>query len=49
MDQGNDLIGTNPLIGGCLIGPRETGAEKDHWIDMTQSPRKAVACWHTLR
>ncbi|KAI4463434.1 synaptotagmin [Holotrichia oblita] len=49
MDQGNDLIGTNPLIGGCLIGPKESGAEKDHWIDMTQSPRKAVACWHTLR
>lgn len=49
MDQENDLIGTNPLIGGCLIGPKETGAEKEHWIEMTQSPRKAVAYWHTLR
>lgn len=49
MDQGNDLIGSNPLLGCCVIGPRENGAEKDHWYDMTQSPRKAVASWHTLR
>ncbi|KAF5285001.1 hypothetical protein FQR65_LT02313 [Abscondita terminalis] len=49
IDQGNDLIASNPLIGCCLIGPRESGPEKDHWQDMMQSPRKAVACWHTLR
>ncbi|KAJ8949692.1 hypothetical protein NQ314_008155, partial [Rhamnusium bicolor] len=48
-DQGNDLIGNNPLVGTCIIGPKETGPEKDHWIDMTQSPRKAIACWHTVR
>lgn len=49
MDQANDLIGNNPLVGCCVIGPKETGPERDHWIDMTQSPRKAVACWHTMR
>lgn len=49
MDQGNDLIGNNPLIGCCIIGPRQSGPERDHWIDMTQSPRKAIACWHTVR
>ncbi|PNF39650.1 hypothetical protein B7P43_G05637 [Cryptotermes secundus] len=49
MDQGNDLIGNNPLLGSCLIGPEEEGPELDHWCDMTQSPRKAVAMWHTLR
>ncbi|KAB0798857.1 hypothetical protein PPYR_06737 [Photinus pyralis] len=49
IDQGSDLISNNPLIGCCLIGSRESGAEKDHWQDMMQSPRKAVACWHTLR
>lgn len=48
-DQGNDLIGNNPLIGYSLLGPKESGPEKDHWIDMTQSPRKAIACWHTIR
>ncbi|XP_018322417.1 synaptotagmin-5 isoform X2 [Agrilus planipennis] len=49
IDQGNDLIASNPLIGCCIIGPHESGPERDHWKDMMQSPRKAVACWHTLR
>ncbi|XP_047112001.1 synaptotagmin-5, partial [Schistocerca piceifrons] len=49
MDQGNDLIGHTPLLGCCVIGPQEEGPEQDHWRDMTQSPRKAVAMWHTLR
>ncbi|CAG9860369.1 unnamed protein product [Phyllotreta striolata] len=48
-DQGTDIIVNNILIGICTIGPKETGPEKDHWIDMTQSPRKAIACWHTIR
>ncbi|XP_071056275.1 synaptotagmin-5 isoform X2 [Onthophagus taurus] len=48
-DQTNDLISNNPaLLGCCVIGPKETGPERDHWIDMTQN-RKSVACWHTLR
>ncbi|XP_068082352.1 synaptotagmin-5 [Anabrus simplex] len=49
MDQGNDLIGSNPLLGCSIIGLHEGGAERDHWSDMMQSPRKAVAMWHTLR
>jgi hypothetical protein len=49
IDQANDLIGNNPLLGSCIIGPEEEGPEQDHWCDMTQSPRKAVAMWHTLR
>lgn len=49
MDQANDLIGSNPLIGCCVVGPKESGPERDHWLDMIQSPRKAVACWHTMR
>ncbi|CAH1111363.1 unnamed protein product [Psylliodes chrysocephalus] len=48
-DQGTDIIVNNILIGICTIGPKESGPEKDHWIDMTQSPRKAIACWHTVR
>jgi hypothetical protein len=49
MDQGNDLIGKNPLLGSCTIGPEEEGRERGHWCDMKQCPRKAVAMWHTLR
>jgi hypothetical protein len=49
MDQGNDLIGGNPLLGSCINGPEEEGRERDHWCELTQCPRKAVAMWHTLR
>ncbi|EEB18238.1 synaptotagmin-6, putative [Pediculus humanus corporis] len=49
LDQGNDLIGHNPLLGCCLVGPGEIGTERDHWIEMMNSPRKAIAMWHTLR
>ncbi|KAL0268764.1 UNVERIFIED_CONTAM: hypothetical protein PYX00_010581 [Menopon gallinae] len=49
LDQGTDLIGHNPLLGCCLIGPNEEGSERDHWLEMTSSPRKTVAMWHTLR
>uniref|UniRef100_A0A1B6D1G6 C2 domain-containing protein n=2 Tax=Clastoptera arizonana TaxID=38151 RepID=A0A1B6D1G6_9HEMI len=49
MYQGNDLIGNPPLLGSCVIGPHEEGPGQEHWADMTQSPRKAVAMWHTLR
>ncbi|KAJ8919456.1 hypothetical protein NQ315_016556 [Exocentrus adspersus] len=48
-DQGSDLIGNSPLVGSCIIGPKENGTEKDHWNDMIQSPRKTIACWHTIR
>lgn len=49
MDQENDLIGSNPLLGSCVIGPEEEGQERAHWCELTQCPRKAVAMWHTLR
>ncbi|CAH1159704.1 unnamed protein product [Phaedon cochleariae] len=48
-DQGNELIVNNSLIGTCTIGPKENGPEKDHWVDMSQNTRKAIACWHTVR
>ncbi|XP_048517531.1 synaptotagmin-6 isoform X2 [Dendroctonus ponderosae] len=48
-DQGNDLMGSNPLLGCCTIGPKAVGTGKDHWNDMIHTPRKAVFCWHTIR
>ncbi|XP_065350081.1 synaptotagmin-5 isoform X2 [Cloeon dipterum] len=50
MDQANELMSSGPLLGCCVVGPREhQGPERDHWIEMTQTPRKAVAMWHTIR
>ncbi|XP_044730037.1 synaptotagmin-5 [Chrysoperla carnea] len=49
MDQNTEFIGSNPLLGCCLIGSREEGPERAHWLDMIQSPRKAVSQWHILR
>lgn len=49
MDQGNDLVGHNLLIGSCRIGPREVGISQDHWISMIQNPRKSIHVWHILR
>ncbi|XP_066145550.1 synaptotagmin-5 isoform X2 [Euwallacea fornicatus] len=48
-DQGNEIMGNNPLLGSCSLGSKVTGSGKDHWSDMLLSPRKAVFCWHTLR
>ncbi|KAF7280464.1 synaptotagmin beta isoform X2 [Rhynchophorus ferrugineus] len=48
-DQGNDIMGSNPLVGCCSIGPKTAGTGKEHWNDMIQSPRKTVFCWHTVR
>lgn len=48
MDQA-DMITNKGLLGSCVIGPREEGPAQDHWVDMQQSPRKAVAMWHSLR
>ncbi|CAG9766090.1 unnamed protein product [Ceutorhynchus assimilis] len=48
-DQGNDIMGSNPLLGCCTIGPKASGTGKEHWNDMIQSPRKTVFCWHTIR
>ncbi|XP_046395716.1 uncharacterized protein LOC124162979 [Ischnura elegans] len=51
LGQSSDLIGANsPLLGSCVLGPHESpGPAQDHWSDMAQNPRKAVAMWHTLR
>jgi len=49
LDQGNDLIGHNPLLGCCLLGMGEDGLERSHWEEVVLGPRKAVAMWHTLR
>lgn len=49
MDQSTEFIGTNPLLGTCLLGSKEEGTGRDHWIDMVQSPRTAVSNWHILR
>ncbi|XP_039278820.1 synaptotagmin-C [Nilaparvata lugens] len=48
MDQA-DMVSNKGLLGSCVIGPHEEGPPQDHWHDMTQSPRKAVAMWHSLR
>ncbi|XP_020283348.1 synaptotagmin-5 isoform X2 [Pseudomyrmex gracilis] len=47
----SELIGGNPIVGSCIIGPA-TGADnsqgREHWLQMTQSPRKQFAEWHIL-
>ncbi|XP_075213677.1 synaptotagmin beta [Lycorma delicatula] len=48
MDQA-DMISNKGMLGCCVIGPHEEGPSQDHWTDMQQSPRKAVAMWHALR
>ncbi|XP_076394089.1 synaptotagmin beta isoform X3 [Megachile rotundata] len=53
MDSSNEFIGGNVIVGSCIVGPA-TGAEasgsqgKEHWLHMTQSPRKTIAMWHAL-
>lgn len=50
LDQANELRSSGPLLGCCVVGPREQqGPDRDHWTEMSQTPRKAVAMWHTLR
>ncbi|KAF4524532.1 hypothetical protein B566_EDAN002805 [Ephemera danica] len=50
LDQANDLMSSGPLLGCCVVGAHEqAGPERDHWVEMSQTPRKAVAMWHTLR
>ncbi|XP_050300266.1 synaptotagmin-5 isoform X2 [Anthonomus grandis grandis] len=49
-DQGNDIMGSNPLLGCCTIGPKApSNSGKEHWTDMLHSPRKTVFSWHTVR
>ncbi|XP_066590350.1 synaptotagmin-5 isoform X2 [Prorops nasuta] len=55
MDSSSELIGGNAIVGSCIVGPATRtgpGAEgnqsRDHWLHMTQTPRKGIAMWHTL-
>ncbi|XP_065158910.1 synaptotagmin-1 [Atheta coriaria] len=48
LDQKSDLIGSSPQIGSCVIGPKQNGPERDHWRQVTKSPRTTIACWHVL-
>jgi len=48
LDQSNDLMGSNALVGTVVVGPRETGTELSHWNDMSQNFRKSIAMWHVL-
>ncbi|KAG7206379.1 hypothetical protein KM043_003744 [Ampulex compressa] len=57
MDSNSELIGGNPIIGSCIVGPATgtaTASEggnnqgRDHWLHMTQSPRHPITMWHTL-
>ncbi|XP_022112239.1 synaptotagmin-6-like [Acanthaster planci] len=44
-----DLLGQSGKMGMVLVGEECSGLGKTHWNDMTQSPRKPVAMWHTLQ
>ncbi|XP_043520333.1 synaptotagmin-5 isoform X2 [Frieseomelitta varia] len=55
MDSSNEFIGGNVIVGSCIVGPATgviRGAEgnqgREHWLHMTQSPRKTIDMWHTL-
>lgn len=55
MDSNNEFIGGNVIVGSCIVGPATgviRGAEgsqgREHWLHMTQSPRKTIDMWHTL-
>ena len=45
----HDLVGQGDILGQCTIGHNREGKEGQHWKEMTQNVRKAVAKWHTLR
>ncbi|XP_032675703.1 synaptotagmin-5 isoform X1 [Odontomachus brunneus] len=53
LDSSSELMGGNAVVGTCIIGPA-TGSDsgnsqgREHWLQMTLSPRKQIAQWHTL-
>ncbi|XP_033214008.1 synaptotagmin-6, partial [Belonocnema kinseyi] len=58
LDSSSELIGSNAIVGSCIVGPGATGSilipesgnrSQEHWQHMTHSPRNGVAMWHTLR
>ncbi|XP_050583214.1 synaptotagmin-5-like isoform X2 [Bombus affinis] len=57
MDSSNEFIGGNVIVGSCIVGPATgvirgvegSGSQgREHWLHMTQSPRKTIDMWHTL-
>ncbi|XP_018362250.1 PREDICTED: synaptotagmin-5 [Trachymyrmex cornetzi] len=53
LDSSSELIGGNAIVGSCIIGPATSADSgnsqgREHWLQMTQSPRKQIAEWHTL-
>ncbi|XP_029678254.1 synaptotagmin-5 isoform X1 [Formica exsecta] len=54
LDSSSELMSGNAIVGSCIIGPASTGTDsgnsqgREHWLQMTQSPRKQIAEWHTL-
>ncbi|KAL6422249.1 hypothetical protein ACFW04_010923 [Cataglyphis niger] len=53
LDSSSELMSGNAIVGSCIIGPA-TGTDsgnsqgREHWLQMTQSPRKQIAEWHIL-
>ncbi|XP_025156336.1 synaptotagmin-6 isoform X2 [Harpegnathos saltator] len=52
LDSSSELMGGNAVIGSCIIGPatgdNSNNQGREHWLQMTLSPRKQIAEWHTL-
>ncbi|XP_076641260.1 synaptotagmin beta [Halictus rubicundus] len=57
MDSSNEFIGGSEIVGSCIIGPtsgaipgvENSGSQgREHWHQMTQSPRETIHMWHTL-
>ena len=45
----HDVVGQGDILGVCTIGKDRPGKEGQHWKEMAQNVRKAVAKWHTLQ
>lgn len=37
-----DRVGRSEVIGKCIVGELSSGPDKQHWIDMLASPRRAA-------
>ncbi|KAG9467226.1 hypothetical protein GDO78_015399 [Eleutherodactylus coqui] len=40
--------GPSRPLGACYLGSDRTGAEKSHWQEMINNPRRQIAMWHRL-
>lgn len=54
LDASSELSGNNAIVGSCIVGPGMAGnidaatTSREHWLQMTHSPRETIAMWHTL-